>query len=91
MKMLSDLVIQAINMEPNISCDECGKAFASRQKFQMHIVSTHKKTCCDKCGMCFNNKFNLKQHFLTKHSKSMNYLCEKCPKEYTRKEHLKKA
>ena len=83
MKMCCDSVIQAIKMEPNIFCDECGKSFASRRKFQMHIVSTHKKTCCDKCGMCFNNKFNLKQHFLTKHSKSMNYLCEKCLKEYT--------
>ena len=64
------------------TCQTCGKAFKTKQQFEMHQYS-HLKDCkrfkCEECGKRFKHKQQLQYHSYT-HTDAKPFKCELCSK-----------
>lgn len=69
-----------------MKCIYCNKKFIDSNYLQKHIYDKH-EIYCPICGI--ELKRNKARHIRT-HSSKKVYQCKKCPKSYTRNEHLRR-
>jgi len=85
--------IQVCNTSGNLTCNLCGKIWASteRGKITRHVEQIHRKDikcACGVCGMEFTTETSLKRH-MWKHTGEYPEVCEICGKKFPSKWKLK--
>lgn len=71
-------------------CRNCNKLFLTRKEYQSHYFSAHSKNKfydCNSCGIVIKSQSNYTRHLKT-HFNKKTFLCLKCNKKFTRKDHL---
>ena len=73
-----------------LKCEECGKQFTNKIKFDIHRIKVHTIQKCDVCGLDMAQS-NLQRHKREKHEKEAHqYSCSICNKSFSRKYHLER-
>ena len=63
-------------------CDQCERAYGTRQRLRTHQNSMHRRVKCDQCGQEVCNSFLLKRHKASKHGIAPTdtaIQCKHCP------------
>jgi len=81
-------------MDPIFKCEECGKEFKKKNKFNRHVKETHsddKPYKCEECGTEFKRNSHLTRHKKLKHSddpKPFSCNIDNCLQKFATKQHL---
>ncbi|XP_061193208.1 zinc finger protein 728-like [Saccostrea echinata] len=74
------------------NCLDCGKSYAEKDTYEMHLKMLHstiKQHKCDLCEQAYVHPSSLRLHKRL-HSKMETFACDKCPKTFKLKGFLKK-
>merc|ERR1711920_1003147 len=74
----------------NFKCDECGKGFYDKTKYDDHC-RMHRgiKYECNQCHRSFVEKSGLIKHIERKHEKKRNFKCDECGAKFYDKANFK--
>uniref|UniRef100_A0A7S0ZFK2 C2H2-type domain-containing protein n=1 Tax=Timspurckia oligopyrenoides TaxID=708627 RepID=A0A7S0ZFK2_9RHOD len=77
----------------SLSCETCGRVFASTSNLGRHRRSVHggqKNWICEVCGLGFSVRGNLERHVGSIHSNIRPHACELCPSRFSQKYDLQR-
>jgi len=78
------------DIQPRVSCDECGEGFFDNQTLRLHVQKNHSDVSMSQCPHCpksYKHKSALSQHLEREHDDSV-HICHHCSREYQTKHAL---